>query len=127
MFIITLQTYPHWKRCMRGSVLKEMSVKEIVKIHWIEELEKIVKHWCSERFDIHIDEIYVKHLFSLSSDRSEKRMEEFFHSLRIYDVRIVHIRLHKRYDPSLVKLKISFKRQGHRYHDTLKILANIVI
>lgn len=125
MFIIKLESYSRWKRWMRGTVVKEMKKENVRGISIHDELEVLVRHWASERFDIHLHSICIERLSILSGVRSRVRIEEFCHSLWIYDVRIIHERLHRRYSESLMKLKISFKRQGHKYYDTLKILIRL--
>lgn len=127
MFIVTLEEYPHRKRWMRGTVVKEMSIREIKGIHFFDELDEIIKHWCSHYFDVYRSNVHIENVFCISSRKSELRIQQFFYSLRMYDLRIIHLRLHKRYSEKLIKLKISFKRQGHKYYDTLKLLTRINI
>lgn len=126
MFTIKLEQYPRMSRWMRGSVVKEMSLKQIITFPWKHELEKIIRAWAAERFAIDHHSIQLPMIQSIASHESELRIRSFLHSMRYYDIRIIHLRTHP-YTPSMIKLKISFKRPSKKYYESIKVVARLII
>ena len=111
---------------MRGSVVKEMPLKQIVSFPWKKELEEIIRNWAAERFGVNLHSIQLPMIQSIASHESELRIRSFLHSMRYYDIRIIHLRNHP-YTPSMIKLKISFKRPSKKYYESIKLVARLII
>ena len=126
MITIKLQPYPRRSRWMRGSVVKEMPLKQIVSFPWKKELEEIIRNWAAERFGVNLHSIQLPMIQSIASHESELRIRSFLHSMRYYDIRIIHLRNHP-YTPSMIKLKISFKRPSKKYYESIKLVARLII
>lgn len=123
MKTITLEAYPHRKRWMRGTIIKEENRREWS--NWKDEIKFITEQWFITRYDLKNTKVSAPFLALITSTNSEQRIVSFLLTTRIYDLRIIHLRMHNLFDQSFIKLKISFKRQGHRYYDHLKILARM--
>lgn len=125
---IELQEFPHRKRWMRGTVYKNIySPCEIKNITWDAEIKLIIKQWFCVRYNVPCTLSDITLFASLASKAAEQRIQLFLHSIWIYDIRIIHLRVHKNMDSSFIKLKISFKRQHKKYYEHMKVLTRIII
>ncbi len=125
MYKIKLAEYPRMKRWMRGTVVKEMPLKNIITTPWQQELEEIIHTWFKEYFTVTSKKVNINMIRSISSNETELRVQSFLHSMKLYDIRIIHLRNHKMLDQSLIKLKISFKRPSKKYYESMKLLTRI--
>lgn len=116
---IILQEYPHHKRWMRGSMVrgKPLTFKE--------ELTLIVTQWFLHRYEMSEPNVCVEELICISTKTTEERVMFFLRSIWMYDIRIIHLRPHRKMDPSYIKLKISFKRTHKKYYEHMKIITRI--